>query len=1034
MAGSNDTIDTGMRVRFVDLAEVSDLDAIMVDLDREKSKILRSRASTPKEKWLYVFWSEGRRYGFDLDARWGGPFYQHGAKRKGRRPVNPERSQDHAEHPWRELYFDEDGRFSWVDIGPSPASPGEESPLWEEPRHERPKPSGPPADTMPLPLGDSLRYYFLLSPVRLGPAALNEATKPGDEATKSGDDATKPGGADALSVYPYAFAVGPVDEDGEPRTKQLEPSDWITAPSPERITASRSVFFNVGVVDPYSVAERLHEDLRSALEAAAEVDDAMLRGGSGPMPTECVKGIVEENLPWVDDVARATDASRYYDAYFIARTIEGLRRSEPGAPAWEEWDDALAGRFLEEMERFRREEKNAPEVQARFLANWLSSPAHRLVDLAISEDAADELDGGGSVEEQLETEAAADRAFGLVHWERVTSLLPTTRVGSLFLGQKARGLGESDADRAGNPVTEVLLPYVDRPLESTNALDEAAFRLAAAALPDLVARFVVLDVEVIQLRGSLTATPTVLGSTRAAAERAKALLNNLRLLPYAVELDRGAGAGGSGDASEDPVSGSAKAKTFGDAGQLAVQLAIDAGEPVESLLEGQQPATKRTPGALGRSARIGGAVDDTIGAQLAAILKAKDALAAAQGCIGVFNLMLMSADRASRVPGEASVRQQISTILESVEAIQSASAAFGISDWLAERLKASARPSLRAFVARQLPSRILGGISGVWAVCTATGDLRSAKEIDDQSVAAGSAITILGGMTAVAAAVAWVPVVGFFASALVLAGALFAAFTADSPLRTFVKHCVFSKWEDKYRNVRAFGDDEHWAGPLGQGRVLFTEAGLFGGFRTYKGWPVDYQAWALENLLSTFSMRSGAATDTLELYVRHAFVSISPNYIPPDAVLRVSAQIGDVESLSTLVTRQAVLEYDPLERRVSELSVDPPHDLDVDGYVIVDPPAGSSENREITIYLSLGEELRESSYVAIRVALVRSEGCRIHAYHFTRYAHHGHDALHGDDGCRSLPGRHFHPNGVERRVDQYDIPKLPLFPRGFLAL
>jgi hypothetical protein len=343
-----------------------------------------------------------------------------------------------------ETFFDENGRLWPLDI----------STTWKKPRHKRPHPKW--EDEIPRDdrdasardrdlrdrglvgydhLGVSLldkqkqpkRFYFLLSPIRLGPKALQAALD----------------NPDGLSLW---YNSDRAEKEGKlvaPAAGDLKGRNWAT----------------VFVVDPYAFAANISEQV---LETALFNYFSM------------IEGIKARNVPGVsprhfDD---STNGGTIQDLHFIALILSQLKQGDPKIAKLV--DDVRLDEIIGAYGQALASRGAACEAAGAFLGNWMSGPAHGIVDTCVVED----------LEDPADPLAADDKGSALCYWSSQTSYLPALTTGAAFM---RRVMVDGPAP---NPIRDLLKRYVQPGKKlPEGSTDELAFQLASEVLADLILRW-----------------------------------------------------------------------------------------------------------------------------------------------------------------------------------------------------------------------------------------------------------------------------------------------------------------------------------------------------------------------------------------------------------------------------------------------------------------------------------------------------------------------------------------------------------------
>ncbi len=378
-----------------------------------------------ERKYLYIFSSIGSDYGIARKTQgWEARTcatsgYQHTALLRCD-AINPKPSGAPApERVETEIYFDAAGRMWKLPIHGTWTKPrhgrehpkyGHRLPASEHDQRRRDEKLGPGAEWLDLHLvtkdGKPKLYYFLLVPFRLGPSALRAALEHR--------------GVDGLSLL---FLRTKARKDGH-----------LVGPSPEDFT-SGSAECRIGVVDPYAWGQWIADNL-----VRAKIHDYWT------FLTETEIGHVEPEIGQVEQLHPShLDARRnggtVQDIYLLAAVLENLRHTDPDVD--EALDHAALGHVLGTYGRRIEKLGNSCETAARNLANWMSGPAHAILDTAIVEDCEDASD----------PEAADIKAVALAYWHAQLAFLPNTATGAGFLTQ----IMSDEATKHPRPLRDLIV-------------------------------------------------------------------------------------------------------------------------------------------------------------------------------------------------------------------------------------------------------------------------------------------------------------------------------------------------------------------------------------------------------------------------------------------------------------------------------------------------------------------------------------------------------------------------------------------------
>jgi hypothetical protein len=232
------------------------------------------------------------------------------------------------------------------------------------------------------PDGQNKRFYFLLSPVQLGPQALSFAMN-------------NPAGLVPL--------IKPVADDGNWSVKALDPNLGLT---PDDVKANP---ITLRVFDPYSWAENIAgEVFQDNLEAFTD--------WIGSKRNETIKALsTETRWPTLDHL-------------YVAQILKAVRDNHPDPDSIDdELNDAGAWKKsleLWEKELFQRHaELNAGVHRILVqLIEWLDSPAHAIIETAILKDTTSDS-----------PQDAVDVGWGILHWASCTEKMFALEPGVVFL-------------------------------------------------------------------------------------------------------------------------------------------------------------------------------------------------------------------------------------------------------------------------------------------------------------------------------------------------------------------------------------------------------------------------------------------------------------------------------------------------------------------------------------------------------------------------------------------------------------------------
>ena len=442
----------------------------------------------PIRKWLYIFSSDGTDYGLKttdsprIDARRS---FQHMAPFEVDGVNPPKSSIAGVDRVEREVYFDWRGLAHERSIAAT----------WQKPRHQRPHPifgkapsgqwdeledkleagkgkpiGGRPGVLLPPAVnGKPRRYYLLLSPIRLGPKALQFARD----------------NPDALTIY-YNFWES--SSAGKVLGPQAVPPKNI---NPEGYRRDNSM---LAVVDPYAFAERIRTKLLAPIQDQlyaylTSIDNGDVQGvDKRHFQSHINRGTISELVSLANMVARIQGDDQDLKDLIDQQALQQVL--------------GIHGNRLESHIRM-------VEKAARFYANWLSGPQHQAIDLGVVEDLHDTAD----------QTAAADKAGALAHWFCQFRAIQATGQGAGLIMQLL-----SDKTPIKNPMRDLFLKYAaSKP--AAGSTDLAALHAIGDLVPDL-ALYAYFQFSPGELDAAGRPDPD-----KAAAARAKALadlINNIR--------------------------------------------------------------------------------------------------------------------------------------------------------------------------------------------------------------------------------------------------------------------------------------------------------------------------------------------------------------------------------------------------------------------------------------------------------------------------------------------------------------------------
>lgn len=399
------------------------------------------------DKYLYVFSAAGTDYGIkESSPGWTsrthfGCALQHMAHEG--EPVNPKASGGKkAEKIEQEVYFDLSGAMWPLDMAGLESTPRHKRP---HPKYEKDMPKSDAdraardrdlrdrgrygLDRLHLDMGGpAKRFYFLLSPFRLGPKALKAALD----------------NPDGLSLW-----VSPKVRDEK---KKLE------APTLDELKA-QGLNGSVFVVDPYAFARNICEEF---YELALMNFFGML----GQIQAGIVPGVSREHFE------TRKNQGTIEDLHFIATVLSQVQSDD--TDVWKLVDQAKIEEVVGGYGQALSHRGAAVELAAAHLANWMSGPAHAILDTCIVED----------LEDSADPLAGDDKGAALCYWHNQTRLLQGSAAGTAFL---RRMMIDGPTP---NPIRDFLKRYAkpNAPLKG-GSTDEAMFTMAAEIVADIGLRW-----------------------------------------------------------------------------------------------------------------------------------------------------------------------------------------------------------------------------------------------------------------------------------------------------------------------------------------------------------------------------------------------------------------------------------------------------------------------------------------------------------------------------------------------------------------
>lgn len=494
MAKQSDLFIPSIAVRFCEILPMQTLPAPKpgnTEIGDLAFLNLRPFEDNIRRKYVYVFSSTGSvDYGISKSTPgWDSRIkahcaFQHAAQ-WGMDGVNPKPSNvPKPEQADLEIYIDHEGRMWPISI----------TKTWDKPRHERPHPmwgkrlpttEGEEAALakeladkgvvgfpwLQLALADKngspRRYYFLLSPFRLGPAGLKAALQ----------DI----GTDGLSLW-----LDNIESEKQGR---------ILGPNPETLKHSgQSV---IPIVDPYNFSSEIYTRL---FERAL---DGYLRFVGNTQ-----KGRIPGVNPAHFDTAK--NGGTIDDLYFIAGVLANLRATKA---IDDEIDPAMLDEVLGGYGWELQRNATSCELAARYLGNWITGPAHAILDRAAIEDLNDPADVLGP----------DDIAGSFLYWWHKLRLMPNTITGAVA----ARQVLSDSPNTFDNPLRHFLRTFE----KSGSKLDlECNAGQAALQVSDIVPDIVFLALLRFNDGDFKTADQLDPDKAEEKAQRIANLINNLGFL------------------------------------------------------------------------------------------------------------------------------------------------------------------------------------------------------------------------------------------------------------------------------------------------------------------------------------------------------------------------------------------------------------------------------------------------------------------------------------------------------------------------
>jgi hypothetical protein len=450
---ANDRIDSG---RLVAIREAR---LLAQHLTKEEEGAARAvlhegpgHPPPPIQKYLYIFSSDGLDYGLKI----GEPdcvrnqallSHQHMAALEPAAVNPPKSGAAGVDRVEREVYFDSSGLAHEISIAatwkkarhlrPHPLFGKAPSSKWDELEEkllskQSSKPVGGRAGVL-LPTvvnGKERRYYLFLSPIRLGPKALQFAKD----------------NPDALSIYCdfglEPMGTGKISGPGPKTPKWMDPEQRARRLS------------TLSVVDPYAFAERIRAKLLAPIQDQLYAYLTSVENGD-------INGV--ERRHFLASINRGSISELVALANIVSRIQAGdddLKKLVDQTAL-----EQVLGIYGARLENHVR----LVETAARFYANWLTGPQHEVIDLGVIDDLKDTADDT----------AAVDKATSLAHWFCQFRAAQATGQGAGMITQAL-----SDATKLRNPVRELFLKYSgEKP--AVGSTDIHAMHAVQDLVPDL---------------------------------------------------------------------------------------------------------------------------------------------------------------------------------------------------------------------------------------------------------------------------------------------------------------------------------------------------------------------------------------------------------------------------------------------------------------------------------------------------------------------------------------------------------------------
>ncbi len=893
MSRRNDTSDKKFRVVFREAryGVAAPRKDTAKNMDRRFSN--RIRPSNDLEgKWLYCFYSYGSDYMIadgngNFERRvmdWehtGGQFVSLCDLKRPSHSLQLSTSSsdrtwsppEQAEHVKFELQFT-GGKLKWHDI---------EASRWKESIYHRKEP-GKVAEggEFSLPLtrkGKAVRWYFLLSSFRLGPAALSAATQKG--------------AADGLSIKHTAPADAATDGDAESRAAARKAQKRAHFVSRDDLKVWRKMVKDgqtyarqaraeaevIYVVDPYHFAARL------AAERVARSLDRMTKTIE---EFDSAKGLILKRLDWESINFTPNDvdgdvSDLYSMATLLDQVVPTLTSKTPFP-----WDAGAARKIKATILKTLKQVAINAEVDSAILVNWLMGPAHRILDIGMSVDSGDKP--------VFYEDLASDiRAYGLTHWYNVTSLLGQTQCGAHFLANMLRDdLGDwgpggrvrlpSVGTKTGNtlpdesvteprnfnPIGHIIGPYAtgDHPVEDST--DHLTFRKARFVVPNLIILSSMCDMHDL---GGASGRNGVVQHKR---ERMMHTFNGLKYLDDELTLT--------------PKKPRASLKTAFAAYKSNLSLGLKVGTAGTGLVTGARDYIENR--------RLRGVVDwdklpPPVGQRMEVMLDNNigggDPVKTGAAMVTLINTVLAEAGGVGKLlDGKTKPNERLKN---GVKLSMSVASTFNemadvagfppmqLADLVTYGDDATAAG--RVAMTTRITASVAGMVTSVWTIYTGIGDARDAMSKGDTSVAIGHGLSVFAatmtmviGSLGFTGALAVTNPVGATLLVIALIGTILATYTKDAWLTTFAEHHHFST-NKTYRNT-------WFAGNIRED----TFAGIK---RVGNNWPLAHQRVALLNYLARTRVESKLETRSIDgvLIARKVHLHLQWGLLPEQARFRV---------------------------------------------------------------------------------------------------------------------------------------------------